>query len=427
VAASLLPSLVFQEKNTNWMLCGQTLEGKIFTFLVWWCLPVVFCGPGKGRQGCPGRTRVEAAREVEQVMNSRVIAERLGEVRRRLGKRRIKFLLVTKPANVTYVTGFMGQDSWAAVTGNRTYLLTDSRYTEQARQEASGCVLVERKDSMAEAAAKLAGRLKSVRSVAVEDSICLGEFESLKKRLKRRLRAVGGIIEGVRAVKSRAEVAAIRRSASITAQALQEVLASIRPGISEIELAGLLDLQIRRAGGTNSFETIVAFGPNASRPHHQPCKRRLRRRDTVLIDFGARYKGYCSDITRCLVVGGSSSLYDRALAVVEQAQAAAIEAVRPGAKLDEVDTAARRVIGEAGLPIYGHGTGHGIGLEIHERPFLKAGAGGRLSAGQVVTIEPGIYIPGKLGVRIEDDVLVTESGSQVLTAGCPHRLVVPGG
>ena len=182
----------------------------------------------------------------------------------------------------------------------------------------------------------------------------------------------------------------------------------------------MLDLQIRKLGARNGFETIVAFGPNASRPHHQPSKRRLRKRDAVLIDFGAKYKGYCSDITRCFVVGKPTALYAKVYDVVEQAQAAAIQTIKAGAKLTQVDAAAREVIAKNDLPVYGHGSGHGFGLEIHEDPFLKADAKGKLEAGQVLTIEPGIYMPGKLGVRIEDDILVTGTGYRILTRRCPH-------
>ena len=182
----------------------------------------------------------------------------------------------------------------------------------------------------------------------------------------------------------------------------------------------MLDFQIRKLGATNSFETIVAFGPNASRPHHQPSGKKLKQKDTVLIDFGAKYKGYCSDITRCFVIGRPTTFYKKVYDVVEQAQAAAIKIIKAGVKINDVDAAARKVIKDNDLPVYGHGTGHGLGLEIHESPFLKVGAKGMLKAGQIITIEPGIYIRRQLGVRIEDDVLVTEDGSRILTRKCPH-------
>jgi len=378
-------------------------------------------------------------------MDRDIIRKRISAIRRELDKKKIRFLIVTSPANVTYITGFLGADSWAAVAGGRVYLLTDSRYTEQAQKECPSCKIIDRAGPMAGAVARLVEKLTSVRTVAVEDTVSLADFEQLKKAVK----AVGcathtilvkgvppsnrgqdardtmGIIETVRSVKDESEIATIRSAAAISTKALAQTLPYIKPGVTESELAGMLDFQIRKLGARNSFETIVAFGPNGSRPHHQPGTRKLRKKDAVLIDFGAKYKGYCSDITRCFVIGGMTAFYKKVYDVVEQAQAAAIKTIRPGVKITQVDAAAREVIDKTDLPVYGHGTGHGFGLEIHESPFLKPDGKGKLKAGQVITIEPGIYIPGKLGVRIEDDVLVTETGHKILTRHCPHSSLLP--
>ncbi|MFC1634278.1 M24 family metallopeptidase [Planctomycetota bacterium] len=358
-------------------------------------------------------------------MNKKVIGARIKAIRRRLDKKKINCLVLTKPANVTYATGFLGEDSWAVIAKGRVYLVTDSRYTEQAQQECPSCKIVERTGLMAEALAKLLKRLKSVRMVTIEESTSLADFEQLKKAVKARLKTAVDVIEPVRSVKDESELSAIRVAASISTRALRQTLPYIKPGLSESELAGMLDFQIRKLGARNSFETIVAFGPNASRPHHQPGKKKLRKKDTVLIDFGARYKGYCSDITRCFAIGGMTALYRRVYDVVEQAQAAAIQAIKPDVKITNIDAVARQVIDKSDLPVYGHGTGHGFGLEIHEIPFLKPDGKGTLKPGQVLTIEPGIYMPGKLGVRIEDDILVTETGHIILTRQCPHSPVLP--
>jgi Xaa-Pro aminopeptidase len=353
-------------------------------------------------------------------MKKETIRKRVRSIRRVLGKKDIDCLIVTKPANVSYATGFLGEDSWAAITGRAVYLLTDSRYSEQAEGECPDCKIVERAGLMAEAVGELAERLKSVRAVTVEKSVSLGGFEALKKHVKGRIRSAKDIIEEVRASKDEEEIKIIETAGSIAAKALEKTLCNIKPGMTESELAGTLDFEIRKLGARNSFDTIAAFGANASRPHHQPGGRKLKRKDTVLIDFGAKYKGYCSDITRCFVVGRRDAFYMRVYDVVERAQAAAIEKIKAGVKIQDVDGAAREVIREKDLPVYGHGTGHGLGLEIHESPFLKAESKGTLMAGQVVTIEPGVYIPGKLGVRIEDDVLVREDGCRILTGKCPH-------
>jgi len=357
-------------------------------------------------------------------MNRELIGKRIKSIRRELNRKKIDCLIVTKPANVIYTTGFMGDDSWAVITKRAVYLVTDSRYTEQAQKECIGCGIIKRKDSIAEAAAKLLKKLKTVEAVAVEKSTTVATFGALKKQLKLRLKTIAGVIEAQRECKDNKEISTIKAAASISTRALKKIQRYVKAGVTESELAGRLDFEIRKLGARNSFETIVAFGPNASRPHHQPSERRLRNRDTVLIDFGARYKGYCSDITRSFAVGKPTRLFERAYDAVEQAQAAAIMMIKAGAKIQEVDAAARDAIRKCDLPVYEHGTGHGFGLEIHELPFLKADAKGRLKAGEVLTVEPGIYLPGKLGVRIEDDVLVTETGHKILTRSCPHTLTI---
>jgi len=357
-------------------------------------------------------------------MNKEVIKRRINAIRQQLNRKKIDCLIVTKPANVNYTTGFMGDDSWALVTKGGVYLLTDSRYTEQAEKECIGCKIVQRTNSMAEAVGKLLKKLKSVRTVAVEKSTSLADFEGLKKHVKPRLKTAANIIETIRSSKDGSEIAAIRVAARIAAQALKQTLRYIKPGITESELAGRLDFQICKLGATNSFGTIVAFGPNASRPHHQPGRRKLKKKDAVLIDFGAKYKGYCCDITRSFAVGKASSLFEKSYNAVQQAQTAAIRTIKAGVEMVKVDAAARQAICSSDLPVYGHGTGHGFGLEIHELPFLKPESKGKLKAGDVLTIEPGIYLPGKLGVRIEDDILVTETGYKILTHDCPHSLLI---
>jgi Xaa-Pro aminopeptidase len=330
-------------------------------------------------------------------------------------------IILTRASDVTYVTGFLGQDSWAVVTSSAAYLITDSRYVEQARQECPTVRIVERKDATAQAAGRLLNKLKSAKTVGVEKSVSVGIYQALKKHLAGSLKAVDGLMTELRTVKDESETAAIHHAADLAAEALERMLPAMRPGVTESELAALLDLEIRRLGSRNSFDTIVAFGPNASRPHHQPTLRKLKPRDTVLIDFGAQHEGYCSDITRCFVIGGRPTReYRRAYETVERAQVAAIDAICSGADIGDIDAKARAVIRESGFPVYGHGTGHGLGLDIHEAPFLREKIDGKLQSGQIITIEPGIYIPGVLGIRIEDDVLVTDSGGRILTEACPH-------
>jgi len=348
-------------------------------------------------------------------MDGKIIKNRVRVVRRLLNKEKANCLIITKPANVTYTTGFLGDDSWVLIANRAVYLLTDSRYSEQAKTECPNCRIIERTAPLPEAAARLLKKLKSVQTVTVEKSASLADFGAIKKNVKARVRTAANIIESARSIKDSSEIAAIRAAARIAAQALSRTRRYIKPGASENELAGALDFQIRKLGAINSFETIVAFGPNASRPHHRPGARKLRKNDTILVDFGVRYKNYCCDLTRCFAVGRPSAFYKKVCDVLQQARTAAIKMVKAGVEIRRVDAAAREVITGHNLPVYGHGTGHGLGLEVHEEPIISANAKGKLQAGMVFTIEPGVYIPGKLGVRIEDDILVTEKGCEVLS------------
>ncbi|MEN6578735.1 MAG: aminopeptidase P family protein [Phycisphaerales bacterium] len=359
-------------------------------------------------------------------MNAESGKQRVGIVRSGLRERGLDGLVLTKPENVSYLTGFAGEDSWAIVTKTGVYLVTDSRYIEQARKECVGTTLLQRagKDPIAQAGGLFLRKLKSIKTLGVETSIPVGMFEVLRKNAGISLKPVAGIVEEPRTIKDLDETAAIMAAAAISARAFGEILQQIEPGITENELAGALDFQMRKLGAKNAFETIVAFGANGSRPHHHPSQRKLKPRDTILIDFGARYEGYCSDITRSFAFGTPTPAYRATYAVVEKAQAAAIAVARAGVDLVEVDAAARAVIRESGLPVYGHGTGHGIGLEIHENPFLKENAQGKLRVGQILTIEPGVYLPDKLGIRIEDEILITETGCEVITSECPRTPIL---
>jgi Xaa-Pro aminopeptidase len=294
-------------------------------------------------------------------MNTETIKRRARTVRRLLKSKKTGSLVVTKPANVTYTTGFLGGDSWAVITTRAVYLLTDSRYTEQAQGECRACRIIERDTPLPEAAARLLQKLKVVKSAAVENSATLADFEALQKKTGRALKKVANIIEDARSSKDAGEISVIRAAGRIAAQALKQARRYIKTGITESEFAGRLDFQIRNLGAQTSFETIVAFGANGSRPHHQPSGRKLRRDDYVLIDFGARYKDYCCDLTRCFVVGRPRNieLYKRVYDAVQKAQTAAIKMVKAGVAIKRVDSAAREAIAKYDLPVYGHGTGHG--------------------------------------------------------------------
>ena len=350
-------------------------------------------------------------------MTEAVIKKRIAALGKKLRENSVDGMLVTSGSNVSYLTGFMGHDAWVLAIGRRVWLFTDSRYTEQANTECLSCKIVERKKTLSEEAAKILQRNKSVEKLAVEDTMTLEGLSAFKKRVKLKFKTTSGIIEEIRSIKTDQEVKNIVKASKIADASLDAVIKKMRAGMIESEFAGMLDFEMRKRGSVSSFETIVCFGPNGSRNHHFPSMRKLKKNDTILVDFGACFKGYRSDKTRTFAVGKAGKAFAKAYEAVAKAQQAAIEKIAGGVALKDIDTAARSVIEATEFPAYGHGTGHGLGLDIHEKPFISKISKEKLKAGQTITIEPGIYIPGKFGIRIEDDVLVTENGCRILTRG----------
>lgn len=355
-------------------------------------------------------------------------ASRLARLRARLEELDLPGLLVTGPANVRYLSGFAGS-GFLVVAGERPVLVTDGRYAEEAEAEAPGFELIVYRRE-----AELRERLQAlVREVGLPRLACEEAHLSLARHrwFREALEGVelvprDGLVEGLRQVKDPGEVARIRRALALAEDAFERLLPAVGPGRSERELALELEFTMRRLGAEGaSFDLIVASGPNSSRPHARPGDRRVERGDLVLFDFGAVLGGYCSDTTRTVVVGPPQPRQREVYELVLAAQEAALRAVRPGATGDEVDRAARQVLEAAGYgEQFAHGTGHGVGLEIHEAPRLSPGREDRLEAGMVVTVEPGVYLPGWGGVRIEDLVLVTEEGCERLNRTAKEFLVL---
>ncbi len=352
-------------------------------------------------------------------MDNPHIKQRVRQIQRRIKRKKIDCLVLVNPANITYTTGFKGHDSWAAITPRQVYLLTDSRYTEQAEKDCTHCRVLERAGTMAQLLAGLCRRLRSLKTLHIEDAVSCRTFSAIKKTVPVPVKSTSSM-DGLRSVKDPWELRLTCQAVHTAISAFDQTVRAMQPGMREFEVAALLDYHIHKQGAGNAFDTIVAFGPNGSRPHHQPGPRKLKPSDTILIDFGARMQGYCSDITRSFSLGRMTRLYDKVYHTVQRAQRAAIAAMGPGIKLSHVDHVARRVIQEGGFPVYGHGTGHGIGLDIHEIPALNPSASGTMKAGQILTVEPGIYLPGKLGIRLEDDVMITDKGTRNLTQACKH-------
>lgn len=348
-------------------------------------------------------------------------AQRCGKLIRTLRSAGADALLVTNFTNVTYLTGFSGDDSFLLVSRETTILISDGRYTTQIAEECPGLEVYIRpqKESVVLAAAKLVKQAK-IRKLGFEsNSATVDEAEGLRSQLKNtELVPISGAVEELRLCKDPQEVAALREAIWQAEKGFEALKATIRPDLTELQVAHDLEHVMRSFGAVRaSFPPIVAVGPRSALPHATPTGALISDASFVLVDWGADApSGYKSDLTRVLVTGKISPKLEKIYRVVLNAQLEGIRNVRPGARCCDVDQAARKVIEDAGFgKKFSHGLGHGIGLDIHEGPRLSAASDAELKPGMVVTVEPGIYVPGWGGVRIEDDVLVTKDGHEVLT------------
>lgn len=357
--------------------------------------------------------------------------ERLAALRARLAEEGLGALVVAHAANVRYLTGFSGSSALALVTDGAAVLVTDARYETQAAEEVGGAARV---------AIAPAGLLEALLALLPEsgarDPIGFEAHVLTVREASRlgdgarpgRFRAAGEMVERLRVVKAPEEVAALRDAARAAGAALARAVADIRVGLSELEVAALLEGALRREGSVaHPFPTIVASGPRAALPHARTSARRVGAGEFLLLDFGAEVGGYCADVTRTFVVGAPPDARQREVyEVVLGAQAAALAGMRAGMTGKAVDALAREWIAAAGYgAAFGHSLGHGLGLEVHEAPRVSKASEEPLPAGAVVTVEPGVYLPGWGGVRIEDDVVLGEVGASLLT-GIPRELEVLG-
>ena len=340
-------------------------------------------------------------------------------------------LLVTHFPNIRYLCGFTGSAAMLLVEHSRATLFTDSRYTLQARQEVRDASTVIAPHGLLKAVAEaLKARRGNIRLAFAPAQLTVSQKDALQLAAGARLRwlAAPDLIERLRVIKEADELARMRQSARLISEVWTAAIRHIKPGISELAVAADIELRMKLAGASGpSFETIVASGPRSAWPHARPTPKLLRKNELVVLDQGAILRDYCSDMTRTVFLGRSAvgarvgvrsnnkvrSLY----AAVLEAQEAAIAAIRPGISAATVDAAARKVFKRLGLDRYfTHSTGHGLGLEIHEMPRLGRAEETVLEQGMVVTVEPGVYIERLGGIRIEDEVLVTSRGAEVLTS-----------
>jgi Xaa-Pro aminopeptidase len=328
-------------------------------------------------------------------------------------------LLVTHPADWFYLTGFTGDSGALLVSRRGATLITDGRFTVQAKEETFGVNVALQKGAVFAAAGELLAASK-IKNLGFEPSqISVAQMAALRKASGRRCRwiAAPGLVASLRMRKDAQELAVMRRAALLADQVVEHALSVLKPGVREFEVAAEVEYQMRKRGASGAaFETIVAFGERAALPHARPTAKRLKKNEFVVLDLGAILAHYCSDITRTFYCGKVPSRARQWYKAVQDAQVAAIAAVKNGATCGDVDAAARQVLEGHGLGRYFvHSTGHGLGIEVHEDPRIARGQKKRLEPGNVVTIEPGIYMEGVGGIRIEDDVAVHADRIEMLT------------
>jgi Xaa-Pro aminopeptidase len=343
--------------------------------------------------------------------------KRLGRIKSELSRFDLEGILFFDMANIRYMTGFTGSEGALFVGESSTVLLVDGRYVTQAKGETEECEIFQFTDR--EEGITQVINLFGARKIGFESLVLsYDSYERLRNLAPDiELKPLSDKIGSVRARKDNEEIACLRRAAAIAAEALTETLEMINPGVTEDTVAFAIESKMREKGSEKpSFETIVASGDNSAMPHAKPRSYGIKKGDFAVIDYGAVYKGYHSDETCTFAVGTVSEEKKKVYGIVRDAHDRAIDAVRAGVSCKKIDGIARKYIEDKGFgTCFSHGTGHGVGLEVHEAPMISQRGKGYLEEGMVITVEPGIYMPGKWGVRIEDTILVKKDGGEILT------------
>src|SRR5215469_9058397 len=353
---------------------------------------------------------------------------RLTRARAQLAQIRMDVLLVTQLANIRYLCGFSGSSGALVISERQSVFFTDGRYSEQAREEVRGaCIRILKGKSALAAATEWLCSQSKIRRIGIEPShLSVADGTSLARSLRPRAKLVESppIVERLRMIKDSDEIVKIRAACHLGVELFDRVLKVLRAGIRESEVAGELEFAARKAGADQmAFSTIIAGGSRSALPHGRASGARIPAQGFVVCDFGVILAGYCSDMTRTVCVGRITNEQRLAYNAVQDAQQAALDSIKPGITVAKVDQAARKLLRERKLDrFFTHSTGHALGLEIHEAPRVAAGQQEQLRPGMVMTIEPGVYLPGKYGVRIEDTIVVTETGYEILTP-CSKDLI----
>lgn len=356
---------------------------------------------------------------------------RIQEARKLLKEKGLDAVFIADSANIQYLSGFVGRDSYFYLSGEKQIILTDSRYTLQAEEEGKGCQV--RTISNERGYGDLLKELleeDSVKQLGFEDDIMTWQMVSrLQDETESRKKSIAWIpllesLALLRAVKDEEEIEKLARAEQIGDEAFSYILTQIKPGVTELEIAAKLEYYMKSHGAQEkSFDTIVASGYHSAMPHAVPSKKALEKGDFITLDFGCKFEGYCSDMTRTVVLGKAGEKQKEIYRIVLEAQETALAALKAGMTGAQGDKLARDVIQKAGYGAYfGHGLGHSVGLKIHEKPALSRKEENVLKPGMIETVEPGIYIPDFGGVRIEDMVVITEDGIKNLT-GSPKELI----
>lgn len=331
-----------------------------------------------------------------------------------MNKHRLDTLVLFKPENVFYATGFFSPGSISALFSDREPMLFVPKIeAERAKTEAKTDFQVFEKKPLN----LLTKILKNRKNIGVEENyISFSLYNELTKKLQKKLKPASELIKETRLIKTDEEIKKIEQAVKIAEKGIKAAIEEIKVGKTEIEVATKAELEMRKLGAEFAFETIIASGVRSVYPHTKATKKQIKKGDFVIIDLGAKFEHYMSDLTRTICVGGISPEQERILETLKEAQAKAIKAIKPRAKAAIIDSVARNVIKEAGFGEYFvHSTGHGIGLEVHEAPALSKQDKTVLKKGMVFTVEPGIYLPNKYGARIEDIVVVTQNGAKKLS------------
>ena len=352
-------------------------------------------------------------------------AQRISQLRKNFTDDYQAFL-VTNPNNVQYLCGFSGSCGTLLIMRQQAVFFTDFRYKEQsAAQIGDAARIVVVKKSIADSLAKEIKKAK-ITDLGVEKSMSLNLFLTYADLFKVKLVPVGGLVENLRQIKDAEELECLKKAFRIADDSFAELMKIIKPGMRETEVAAHLEFFMKMRGSSDpSFATIIASGPNSSRPHAQVSPRKLKACEMVKIDFGATYGGYHSDMTRTIFLGKATARFKKIYSIVLQAQTKAIEALKVGVVCRKVDAVARKIITDAGYgENFGHGLGHSLGLDVHEMPSLSKRCVDKVEAGMFFTVEPGIYLPGWGGIRIEDTFMVQPNGLLRLTLTPNHLLEI---